>query len=276
MDFVQKALWFIEGHSKEDISLEDVAKVADVSPFHLTRTFALTMGVSLMKYLRGRRLSEAAKKLAENKDNILDLALDIGYGSHEAFTRAFKEYFSLTPEQLRAQGHLGNLKLVEAITMNAEPIPQIDPPRFETIGPRVFAGLVEHYDCQMPGGIPNQWQRFGVYLGNLPKQIGDAAYGVCYNFDAEGNFDYMSGVEVSDPSGLPKDFQVIKIPTQKYAVFSHKGHIAGIRATFAAAGKWFPDSGVKPFEGANLERYGKEFNPMTGQGGLEIWIPVED
>ncbi|MDF3820738.1 AraC family transcriptional regulator [Leptospira sp. 96542] len=66
MDFVQKALWFIEGHSKENISLEDVAKNAGVSPFYLTRTFSLTMGISLMKYLRGRRLSEAAKILVEN------------------------------------------------------------------------------------------------------------------------------------------------------------------------------------------------------------------
>ncbi|TGM91116.1 AraC family transcriptional regulator [Leptospira licerasiae] len=276
MDFVQKALWFIEGHSKENISLEDVAKNVGVSPFHLTRTFSLTMGVSLMRYLRERRLSEAAKTLVEKESNILDLALDIGYGSHEAFTRAFKDQFSITPEQVKAQGHLGNVNLVEAITLNSEPIPKIDPPRFETIRPRMFAGIVEHYDCQMPAGIPNQWQSFGAYLGNIPSQVGDAAYGVCYNFDAEGNFDYMCGVEVSSPSGLPKEFQVLKIPSQKYAVFTHKGHIAGIRATFAAAGKWFPDSGVKPFEGANLERYGKEFNPVTGMGGLEIWIPVED
>ncbi|MDF3820739.1 effector binding domain-containing protein [Leptospira sp. 96542] len=92
----------------------------------------------------------------------------------------------------------------------------------------------------------------------------------------EGNFDYMCGVEVSNSSELPKEFQILKIPNQKYAVFTHKGHIAGIRATFAAAGKWFLDSGVKPFEGANQERYGKEFNPMTGMGGLEIWIPVEN
>jgi AraC family transcriptional regulator len=50
-----------------------------------------------------------------------------------------------------------------------------------------------------------------------------------------------------------------------------------ITSSFLQRGENFlPDSGVKPFEGANLERYGKEFNPVTGMGGVEIWIPVED
>lgn len=94
MDPVQKALWFVESHSRDPITLEDVAKACNVSPFHLTRAFAATMGVSLMRYVRGRRLSEAARQLALGAEEILGIALDAGYGSHEAFTRAFRDQYS--------------------------------------------------------------------------------------------------------------------------------------------------------------------------------------
>ncbi|EQA35780.1 GyrI-like small molecule binding domain protein [Leptospira inadai serovar Lyme str. 10] len=276
MDFVQKALWFVESHKRDTISLEEIADVCEVSPFHLTRTFAATMGVSLMRYVRARRLSEAARQLALGNTDILYLALEVGYGSHEAFTRAFRDQFALSPEQIRAQGHLNNITLVAPITMNAVPISKMDPPRFETLKPKVFVGLVERYDCQSPGGIPDQWQRFVPYLGNIPGQVGDAAYGINFNFDKDGNFDLMSGVEVIDLSNIPKGLNSLRIPAQRYAVFSHKDHIAGIRASFAAIwNKLLPESGVKAVEGPNFERYGSEFNPKTGLGGLEIWIPIE-
>ncbi|EPG72505.1 GyrI-like small molecule binding domain protein [Leptospira fainei serovar Hurstbridge str. BUT 6] len=276
MDFVQKALWFVESHKRDTISLEEIADVCGVSPFHLTRTFATAMGVSLMRYVRARRLSEAARQLALGNKDILYLALDVGYGSHEAFTRAFRDQFALTPEQIRAQGHLNNITLTEPITMNAVPISNMDPPRFETLKPRVFVGLVERYDCESPGGIPDQWQRFSPYIGNIPGQVGDTAYGINFNFDKDGNFEHMSGVEVNELSSIPKGLNTLRIPAQRYAVFSHKDHIAGIRASFVAIwNKLLPESGVKAVEGPNFECYGREFNPKTGLGGLEIWIPIE-
>ena len=59
-----------------------------------------------------RRLSEAARVLANGSPDILTVALDFGYGSHEAFTRAFRDQFGMTPESVRAQGHLDNVNLV--------------------------------------------------------------------------------------------------------------------------------------------------------------------
>jgi AraC family transcriptional regulator len=56
MDPVQKALWYVESHSRESITLEDIANACKVSPFHLTRLFAATMGLSLMRYVRARRM----------------------------------------------------------------------------------------------------------------------------------------------------------------------------------------------------------------------------
>jgi AraC family transcriptional regulator len=275
MDPVQKALWYVESHSREPITLEDIAAVCKISAFHLTRSFAATMGLSLMRYVRARRMSEAAKQLAQGADDILRVALDAGYGSHEAFTRAFREQFGLTPEQVRAQGHVNNIPIVEAIAMNSTSTVDLAPPRFETQRPMLFAGLVERHDCQSPAGIPDQWQRFAPYIGMIPTQVGKVAYGVIYNFDSDSNFDYLCGVEVSNASLLPQGLTSLQIAAQKYAIFTHRGHIAGIRATIAAIwNKGIPESGCQVADGPTLERYGPEFNPVTGMGGVEIWIPV--
>ncbi len=276
MNPVQKALWFVESHSREEITLEDIARVCEVSAYHLTRAFAATMGVPLMRYVRGRRLTEAARQLARGADDILSVALEAGYGSHEAFTRAFRDQFGLTPEQARARGHLSDLPLMEAIAMSMTPVPTLAPPRFETLGSVRLAGLVERYGCQASQGIPEQWQRFGPYLGHVCGQVGEAAYGASFNFDGDGNFDYLCGVEVNGVAAPPRDLAVLELAPQRYAVFTHSGHVAGIRATCAAIwNDWFPSSGCQAVQAPMFERYGPEFNPLTGLGGFEIWIPVQ-
>lgn len=98
-----KALWHIETHLSQELSLETIAQAAGVSKFHLSRAFASTMGGSLAAYIRARRLGEAARRLLDGAPDILAVALDAGYGSHEAFTRAFRLKFGVTPEQARSQ-----------------------------------------------------------------------------------------------------------------------------------------------------------------------------
>jgi AraC family transcriptional regulator len=93
MNPAQKALWFIESHLADPLTLDEVAAVAGVSRFHLVRAFAAATGFSVMRYVRARRLSEAARALANGAPDILTVALDADYGSHEAFTRAFRDHF---------------------------------------------------------------------------------------------------------------------------------------------------------------------------------------
>jgi AraC family transcriptional regulator len=276
MNPVQKALWYVESHSRDPITLEEIARACHVSAFHLTRAFAVTMGLSLMRYVRARRLSEAARQLAQGAPDILALALDAGYGSHEAFTRAFKDQFGYTPEQVRAQGHPMNIQLVEAITLDSTLTTELLPPRFETTKPMLLAGLVARYSCQDPAGIPDQWQRFSRYIGQIPGKVDRAAYGACYNFDSDSNFDYMCGVEVASSAQLPGELTTLVVPAQKYVVFTDKGHISGIRSTLAAIWTtWFPTSGHEAVNAPTLERYGPEFNPSSGMGGYEIWIAIK-
>ena len=64
-----------------------------------------------------------------------------------------------------------------------------------------------------------------------PWQAERVAYGVCFTFGGDGNFDYMCGVEVASASDLPKGLTSLTAPGQRYAVFEHRGHIAAFRAT---------------------------------------------
>jgi len=276
MNPVQKALWFVESHLREPIALEEIAIHSGVSPYHLTRAFDVVTGHSLMRYVRARRLSEAARQLSNGAPDILSVALDAGYGSHEAFTRAFRDQFRLTPEQVRGRGQLANLWLREPIIMDSTPMPNLAPPRFETTKPLLLAGLNARYNQQTSAGIPSQWERLHAYLGHVPKQVGETAYGACYNTDEEGNFDYLAGVEVRDFSDLPEEFATLRVPAHRYAVFRQSEHISTIRRTLSAIwSKWLPESGHKPADAPVLERYGPEFNPVNGTGGFELWVPIE-
>ena len=276
MDPVQKALWFVESHLADELALDDIAKACAVSPHHLTRAFAAVTGRSVMRYLRVRRLSEAARALGQGAPDILSVALEAGYGSHEAFSRAFRDQFGVTPEQVRARRHLDTLSLEEPIIMDNTELEKLDAPRFETSRPLLVAGLAERYHCEAMAGIPAQWQRFHMSVGTLPGQIGQTAYGVSYNHDGEGNMDYLCGVEVRDFSELPAGVSHLRIAEQTYAIFTSRDHISSIRSAFATIlGQWLSASGRKMADAPILERYGAAFNPQTGMGGYEIWVPIK-
>ena len=276
MNPVKKALWFIESHFATDITLEDIANIGGASRFHMSRAFGAATGHSVMRYVRGRRLSEAARSLSNGAPDILAVALDAGYGSHEAFTRAFRDQFGLTPETIRAQGHLHNIELVEPIKMDETLIANFEPPRFESGKRMLIAGLGERYNYETSAGIPMQWQRFGPHIGHIPAQVSATAYGVCSNGDDAGNFDYLCGVEVSDFSKLHPEISRVSISAQRYAVFSHRDHISAIRQTWNTIwNKWLPESGYEVTDAPFFERYGENFDPRTGMGGLELWVPIK-
>jgi AraC family transcriptional regulator len=276
MNPVEKALWFVESHFSDTLTLEDIAAAGGVSRHHMTRAFGAAIGCSAMRYVRGRRLSEAARALADGAPDILSVALDAGYDSHEAFTRAFREQFGATPEQVRAARRTENLELVEPIKMNEDLNTSLAPPRFENGKLLLIAGLSERYDDQTIAGVPAQWQRFAPHLGHIPGQVGHATYGVVCNGDGEGHIDYISGVEVASFTDLPAEFGRIRIPAHRYAVFTHKDHISTIRQTWKAIwSHWLPGSGHQADDAPDFERYDERFDPRTGSGGFEIWLPIK-
>jgi AraC family transcriptional regulator len=276
MKAVEKAIWFIENHYGDPVSLDDLARVAEVSRFHLSRSFVYVTGIPASAYLRDRRLSQAAHRLAAGEADILNLALSLGYGSHEAFSRAFKRRFGETPEQIRNQGHTDNLQLLEAMKVTSTTATNLTKPRLEQRPPLLLAGISRNYRGGDNAAIPGQWQEFGPLIGRIDAQLGNTTYGVVYNMDEEDNHDYLCAVEVKSFDGLPAALARLRLPEQTYAIFQHPGHVSGIQATCAAIwGEWLPNSGRVPADAPFLERYGESFDPRTGNGGLEIWLPLE-
>src|SRR3981081_1852244 len=99
MNPARKALWFIESHLADELTLDHIAAIAGLARFHMVGGFAAATGLSVMRYVRARRLSEAARALAGGAPDILTLALDADYGSPEAFTPPLRHHFGGTPPE---------------------------------------------------------------------------------------------------------------------------------------------------------------------------------
>ena len=140
----------------------------------------------------------------------------------------------------------------------------------------LIAGPNVAYTFETRVNIPSQWTRFAPQLGKVPGQIGHDSFGVCWNYQPGRGFDYLSGVEVRETPGLPADYSHVRLPARRYAVFSHDRHVSSIAESLDAIWtKWLPNSGHQAADAPCFERYTREFNPQTGMGGLEIWIPLK-
>jgi predicted dithiol-disulfide oxidoreductase (DUF899 family)/predicted transcriptional regulator YdeE len=167
---------------------------------------------------------------------------------------------------------------VKPIGIDRKPVVNLESPRFEDAGPMFITGPCKTYAFGKIDGIPEQWQSFAPYIGKLPGQVSRAAYGVPSNMCGAGDsFQYLTGVEVAVLSGLPDDFSGVRLPAQRYAVFSHREHVSAIRNTIGAIfDTWLPASGHEVLGSpAFLERYGESFDPETGLGDVEIWVPIK-
>lgn len=157
----------------------------------------------------------------------------------------------------------------------------LEAPRFENGKALLIAGLSERYTAETRRNIPQLWQRFQPHIGNVPGQVGKAAYGVCFNMrSAPFSFDYLAGVEVSDFSAVPSEFTQISVPAQRYAVFSHRDHVSRLPQALDAIHKWLPNSGLVAAPRGDdvpvfFERYGEGFDLRTGIGDVEVWIPIK-
>jgi AraC family transcriptional regulator len=274
---VEKAIWFIESHFDRDIPLDDLARVCGLSRFQMSRLFSYATGKTVTAYVRGRRLTKAARALAGGAPDILAVALEAGYGSHEAFSRAFRDQFGLSPTEIRARGHLEGIALVEPLREDPAVRVLLPPPRLVSLGPLLVAGIGRRFACDDLAGIPALWQELHPYLGEIPGQKGKAAYGLVASMAAAGDtYFYLAGVEVSELSDLPSDFTGIRLPAQRWAIFSHQGHITTIASTIHAVfAQALPAAGLVGGDMPDLlERYGESFDPWTGAGGFEIWVPV--
>lgn len=101
---IKKVSSYIDDHIEEDLSLDKIADALNYSKFYIARTFAEETGCTIYKYIQGRRLTLAAKKLVETKEPIIEIAYEAHYNSQQAFTLAFGRLYQCTPQAYRKRG----------------------------------------------------------------------------------------------------------------------------------------------------------------------------
>jgi AraC family transcriptional regulator len=149
-------------------------------------------------------------------------------------------------------------------------------PRFEHGHFLLIAGLGGRFTADTTHGIPQLWEKFIPHIGKVPGQKDDVTYGICCNPDGKGGFEYIAGVEISKLDDLPEHYRWIEVQPQYYAVFEHKGPLDALPQAFQYIWKsWLPQSGREAADAPEFERYSADFNPETGEGVLEIWLPLK-
>lgn len=158
---------------------------------------------------------------------------------------------------------------------------RIEPDRIEE-GPAMLMGGLRrtHTFAGAAQGIPEQWRALGQMLP-LPGQRGATMYGVMCGADPQAQtFEYMTGVEVAALDALGPEYGRMRIPAQRYAVFTHRGHVSTLHTTWDAIwNEWLPRSGYRLANTPEFELYDARFDPRTGTGVIEVWasiVPASD
>lgn len=277
MSLTNKTLWIVERNLNKDLTLANIAEAAGVSRYHLAHAFGTATGRSVMEYARGRRLSEAARALAAGAPDILAVALEAGYASHEAFSRAFRAQFDVTPEELRRKASLDRLALVDPMRLPAHDAVSLEEPEILTEGPLLFIGLPERMSfASAPRLVPALWGRFMPHYDGIDCKANPIPVGVTTDLDDDGNFDYVAAVEVKRFDDVPAPLVKLTVPKQTYAVFQHRGHISTVGQTFDAIwNDWLSFHDKTTADGPSLERANPGFDTMTGNGGETLWVPLK-
>jgi len=121
---------------------------------------------------------------------------------------------------------------------------EVAEPRFEHGHFLLIAGFRGRFTQDTAKDIPALWERFLPHLGKIQGQKNEVTYGVCSNFDGQGGFDYIAGVEISKLDDLDqKVYQWVEVLPRQYAVFEHKGPLDQLPQTLQYIYKtWLPTS----------------------------------
>ncbi len=234
---IQRTLDYIEENIHEEIDIGQLANEAALSPFYYQRLFSRLVKKTVREYIKLRRLARACETLRDKRRRILDVALECGFHSHEAFTRAFKEAYGMTPEWFREQpcrlNHFDKPDLLLHYTMVDEGVPLItdglvlEINRRKLEQPVCFMGIADSVSIaqQVPPGestgvdAPGEiWGRFHREKHSIPRIPGGRELGVSYLGGApEGCFTYFAGAEV-EQTAAHAHFAEWQLPAREYVV----------------------------------------------------------
>ncbi len=230
---VRKMQDYIREHIQEDITINDLAEASAFSPWYARRLFLKYLNMTPAVYIRRLRLSKSALKLRDEQVNVLDVALDMGFGSVDGYQRAFRKEFGCNPKEYSTSPvpvWLFTPSLIENKTSKERKVSEmsenkdirnifiqvIEKPARKVIIKRginadEYFSYCEEVGCDVWGLLTSIKSISGEPVCMwLPKKLRNPVTN-----------EYVQGVEVeNDYSGsMPDGFEVIELPAAKYLLF---------------------------------------------------------
>jgi len=276
----------IDRHLDDKLDLATLSGVANFSEFHFHRLFHALIGEPLGDYVRRRRLELAAIRLRSQPDvPVLDVALAVGFGSTEAFARAFRTRFGCTPTVYRKSKH-------DQLARKAGQAPRFDarkdggPSTQELVmNVKIVDRKPVHvaylrYTGPVGPGIGKFWMQTVAPWMETNNLMGRERYGISLDDPSVTNpaqCRYDACVASADGEALTGNPQRKVIPGGKYAALRFKGTGAQIGAAWDALLRdWLPQSGMQLDSRPFFEFYPPdgEYDAKTGAFSCDICVPV--
>lgn len=275
----------IEAHLGEELDVAGVARAHGTTEYHLRRMFSSLAGMPLSEYVRRRRMTVAAGDLVGDEE-LLTIAVRYGYGSTEAFARAFTAVHGVAPSVVRRDG--GPLRTQSQLRFRLTvegSIPMdtriTDRPAFRLIGhaarvPLVHRGANPAIQAHIAALPATEHARLKDLSDTEPAGLLQVSADVDPDYTEGSELTYLHGVARAVDSSVPDDLDVVEVPAGTWAAFRTSGpYPDALQTTWAAtATDWFPANPWRlrpgPSMVAVLDR-AEDFSTAT----CELWLPVE-
>ncbi|SCL16255.1 AraC family transcriptional regulator [Micromonospora inyonensis] len=276
----------VEEHLTEELDLDGLARKLGTTEYHLRRMFSSLAGMPLSEYVRRRRMTVAAADVVSSTDDLLSIAVRHGYGSTEAFGRAFRAVHGAGPSEvrrdggpLRTQPQLRFRLTVEGSTPMDTRI--VDRPAFRLVGyatrvPLIYEGVNPHIHRHITSFPQEEHLRLKAMSNTEPAGILQVSDDLDADAAEGSELTYLHGVAVTGDTPPPDGLDAIEVPAGTWAVFRSSGpYPSTLQQTWAAtATEWFPSNRWRLRPGPSivtvLER-AEDFSTAT----CELWLPVE-
>ncbi|MGW7551724.1 helix-turn-helix domain-containing protein, partial [Streptomyces rimosus] len=231
LERLNEALEYIESHLDRQIEVSRLARIAMTSEYHFRRMFSALAGVSLSEYIRRRRLTVAGAEVLAGERTLLEIAVRYGYGSGEAFARAFRAVHGVGPGEARRTGaalhsqpRMSFRLIIEGSSSMRYRV--VEKEQFHVIGKKARVPLVHQgVNPAIADFIRGIGQETLDRITALSDQQPEGLVAVCDDLDpsrAEGTeLDYYHGVVSQMPA--PDDLDTLVVPAGTWAVFENSG-----------------------------------------------------
>jgi AraC family transcriptional regulator len=294
---MHRVLEHIDRRIDEPLDLVALAEVANFSPFHFHRLFAAWMGETLGDHVRRRRLEIAALRLVSQPATpVLDIALTVGFGSAEAFARAFKIRFGCSPTSWRrqqAEQRVQNSNRSQPDRKIDQAMPGPASKHGASFSPDQEAAMNVRLIDRQPVSVAYlrhlgpYGETIGEFWGNTVYPwlatnglLGRPRYGISHDEPSvvdPSQCRYDACAEVEPNFVVAGNAQKTTLPGGRYAVLGFKGSSAEIGAAWNALLRdWLPSSGLQLDARPCFEHYPTDstYDAETGTFSCEICIPV--